>query len=472
MVRRKVLRYSRARDQRRGDPERHDREAGVAQAPPVEAETPRLDQHEQQQGGCRFGKPVDRDVDEQLRPVLEIRRQRQEQHLARRLVDRIAQRGVEDSRHGRCPQRAENEDDEGRRAEAKRQQQQRGGESERPMQTAGERHLHDEPGDGNIDGHFGEERGDRRRLQPAEGHVQLLLDDRRPSGGEADHQRGDGQVLRGAKQPERFAPADAFAFDLAGTGGRIVRRNDLQHDHDAGRQHDGADEKQIHADVFDDQGRDARAERAAQAGAAADEAEQPLRLPRVVDVVGQRPELADEDDAEHLAEEVEGGADPVRTGLEQRPEDDEQDDDARLGERDDQPPRHASHAARVGVHHSANDDAAGELDVRQVVGAEAGDELRPRQRLEDVVGRHRQQRVDEHQQCDPTFAGAQRDERVERASQQRHHQVRRIASRTTLSPSPFAVSSCAAGSGASCSTSRRRSGNDTPASAKIRVVDS
>ncbi len=59
---------------------------------------------------------------------------------------------------------------------------------------------------------------------------------------------------------------------------------------------------------------------AAQAGAAADEAEQPLGLTRVVDVVGQRPELADQQDAEDQAEHVEGDRHPVRAALEKKPE--------------------------------------------------------------------------------------------------------------------------------------------------------
>ena len=49
--------------------------------------------------------------------------------------------------------------------------------------------------------------------------------------------------------------------------------------------------------------------------AAADEPEQPLGLARVVDVVGQRPELADEQDAEDQAEEVEGDRRPSRCRL-------------------------------------------------------------------------------------------------------------------------------------------------------------
>ena len=44
---------------------------------------------------------------------------------------------------------------------------------------------------------------------------------------------------------------------------------------------------------------------AAERRAAADEAEQPLGLPRVVDEVGERPELADEEHAEDLPGEIE-----------------------------------------------------------------------------------------------------------------------------------------------------------------------
>ena len=49
---------------------------------------------------------------------------------------------------------------------------------------------------------------------------------------------------------------------------------------------------------------------AAETGAAADEAEQTLRLARVEDVVRQRPELADQENAQDQAEEVEGDRDP------------------------------------------------------------------------------------------------------------------------------------------------------------------
>ena len=52
----------------------------------------------------------------------------------------------------------------------------------------------------------------------------------------------------------------------------------------------------LRADRLDQERGQRRAGRAAEAGAAADEAEQPLGLPRIVDVVGERPELADQQD--------------------------------------------------------------------------------------------------------------------------------------------------------------------------------
>ena len=64
--------------------------------------------------------------------------------------------------------------------------------------------------------------------------------------------------------------------------------------------------------LLDDRRDDRRPDGAAQAGAGADEAEQPLGLTGVVEVVGQRPELADEEHAQDLPEQVEGDGDPLR----------------------------------------------------------------------------------------------------------------------------------------------------------------
>jgi hypothetical protein len=66
--------------------------------------------------------------------------------------------------------------------------------------------------------------------------------------------------------------------------------------------------------------REAGTERAAQARAAADEAEDTLGLAGVVDVVGERPELADEQNAEDLTEQIQPRRCRFRAGLEQRPE--------------------------------------------------------------------------------------------------------------------------------------------------------
>ena len=84
-----------------------------------------------------------------------------------------------------------------------------------------------------------------------------------------------------------------------------------------------ADEQHVvAADLIDQRPQDRGAERAAQTGAAADEAEEPLGLPRVVDLVGQRPELADEKHTEQQAERVEADRHPDGAGSQQGPEDD------------------------------------------------------------------------------------------------------------------------------------------------------
>ena len=156
----------------------------------------------------------------------------------------------------------------------------------------------------------------------------------------------------------------------------------------------------------DQRGGDRRAGGTAQAGAAADQPEQALGLPGVVDVVGQGPELADQQDAEDQPVEVEAHRHPLGAEPgEQHPEGDQQHDHAGLRHRNGPPARHAGDRLGVALHQHADDHPGGELHPRQVVGAEAGDELRPRDRLDDVVGRHRQERVEEHQQRGAAFAG-------------------------------------------------------------------
>ena len=124
----------------------------------------------------------------------------------------------------------------------------------------------------------------------------------------------------------------------------------------------------------------------------------PLRLPRVVDVVGERPELADEQDAEDQPEEVERHRDPVARRPEEEPEGDQQRRHPGQRQGDHPAAGQARDAHAVALHDDADQHAGRELDVGQVVGAQAGDELRPRDRLDDVVRRHRQERVGEHQE--------------------------------------------------------------------------
>jgi hypothetical protein len=70
---------------------------------------------------------------------------------------------------------------------------------------------------------------------------------------------------------------------------------DAQNDRRARRQDGRADEEQVvRSELSDRELRDRVAQRTAQAGPAANQAEQPLGLACVVDVVGQRPELTDE----------------------------------------------------------------------------------------------------------------------------------------------------------------------------------
>jgi len=134
------------------------------------------------------------------------------------------------------------------------------------------------------------------------------------------------------------------------------------------------------------------------ARSAPDEPEQPLGLARIVDVVGQGPELADEQDADDQPEQVESHRDPCLICLEQHPERDEQRHHPASGARDDPAPRHQARQPAVKLHHDPDEESRCEQHIGQVVGPQLRDELRPRHRLDDVVGRHCQKGVREHQE--------------------------------------------------------------------------
>ena len=160
---------------------------------------------------------------------------------------------------------------------------------------------------------------------------------------------------------------------------------------------------------------------AAETRAAADESEQALRLTGVEDVVGQCPELADQKDAQYQAEEVEGNRHPHRAGPQERPEDDEQPDDDSLRDGDDVLAGHAANGIGVDVHDDADQDAGDEEHVRQIVSAECGDELRTGDGLQDVVRRHREKRVGEHQRRRRRLVGANGRHEAEHPVEQRAH---------------------------------------------------
>ena len=71
----KRLQVVAARDQRHRDPEPGHRDAGVAQAAPVEAEPPGFDQHQHQERRQRPGDSIHGHVDERLGAILQVRRQ-------------------------------------------------------------------------------------------------------------------------------------------------------------------------------------------------------------------------------------------------------------------------------------------------------------------------------------------------------------------------------------------------------------
>ena len=339
MLRRNASMYSARARRREEHPQRHDGQAGVAQLLPGERQAPVLDEHQDHQRAGALRQAIDGDVDERLGAVLDVGGQRQEQDLARGLVDRVAQRGVDDAGHPGGPQRADDQHQQAGGAEADRQDHQREADAQQAVDTAGEGHLDEEADERQVDGDLGEERGDavgvRLALRLGGGHVELLLDDCGADGRKGDHHGDDLQVARPAEQGQRFAAADPFL--LAGLGrvagpGALVAADDAHDDQEADAEDRGADQQhRRRAELGHQRGGDRRAGGTAQAGAAADQPEQALGLPGIVDVVGQGPELADQQDAEDQPVEVEADRYPLGADLgEQHPEGDQQHDHAGL----------------------------------------------------------------------------------------------------------------------------------------------
>ena len=202
------------------DPEPGQRQADVADLLPVEMEA-HLDQDQQQHADPPLREqPVDRDVDERLGPVLQLRRQGQEQHLARRLVEGVAERGVDDPAEGRRPDRVVEQHDQRARAQADRQHQQREPDPEQAVDAARQRDLDEEPDHRDVEddtsrkpvsasGSIGPQELGRR-------HVELLLEDARPEGREPDDERDHLEVPGLLEEADGLRPATPFFLARCG----------------------------------------------------------------------------------------------------------------------------------------------------------------------------------------------------------------------------------------------------------------
>jgi hypothetical protein len=214
----------------------------------------------------------------------------------------------------------------------------------------------------------------------------------------------------------------AFFLDLrSGRGGPLIPSDNEEDDRRTGEQRAGADQQQrVGTERLDQRRGQRRAGHAPECNAATDEAKQPLGLTRIVDAIGQRPELADEQHTQQQAPNVKRDRYPVAATLEQHPEGEHDAGHPDLRDRQGPPSGQRADDARVGQHQQPDEQSRAENDPRHVDGAEAGDQVRPCQRLDDVVGRHRQERIGEHQEDADRFLLPHLDESTQDARQQGH----------------------------------------------------
>ena len=317
------------------------------------------------------------------------------------LSSEYAERRIEHARARHRPELPGEQDERRTRAEADREQEQCDGNAEGAMDATGEANLNEEASEREVDRDLREQFRDGIAVG-AGGlgrHTELLVYDGGADGGEGNHPGQHPQMPRLRQEPEGLASTNTALIELLGLVLSVRQAHDLQDEDDADGQRDRADEKKVvRADRLDSRRGDCGAHRSTQAGAATDQTKESLRLPGVVDVVGQSPELAEEQDAEDLSEEIQRHRDPHRAGAKERPEEHEQSDEDRLRDRNHILAWDSASRTRVEVHQHADEDGGGEQDVRKIVGAELIDELRLGDRLQNVVRGHRQKRVSEHEE--------------------------------------------------------------------------
>ena len=284
------------------------------------------------------------------------------------------------------------------------------GSAEGSMDATGEANLNEEASEREVDRDLRQQFRDGIAVGAGAlgRHTELLVYDGGADGREGNHSGQHPQMPRLRQEPEGLASTNTALIELLDRVVRMRQPHDLQDEDDADGQRDRADEKKIvRADRLDSRRGDSGANRSTQAGTATDQTKESLRLPGVVDVVGQSPELAEEQDAEDLSEEIQRHRDPHRAVAKERPEEHEQSDEDRLRDRNHILAWDSASRTRIEVHQHADEDGGGEQDVRKIVGADLIDELRLENRLQNVVRGHREKRVTEHEEgnCSLTASG-------------------------------------------------------------------
>ena len=132
--------------ERHGRPQGDDHEGHDAQLRPPQREAPRLDQHQNQDGGGATGDAVDRDIDERLGTLSNGRREREKEDLSRGPVDRVAYRSIHHAGDGWRPQGAADQGERRGHAKAHREHQQGEPDAEPAIDLLDEQHLNEQRG--------------------------------------------------------------------------------------------------------------------------------------------------------------------------------------------------------------------------------------------------------------------------------------------------------------------------------------
>ncbi len=385
-----------------GDDQRNDQIAQDARLKPQEIQTDDPDD-----GGDPLPEPEDHHVDEGLDLIADRPVDGQIQHLFGGLLEGVIHRAVVQLGGGRHPEYRRQQHPQRSADQPDGQHQQRARQPKMAQDPAREEKLHDErggihpaekqPGEGGL-------RILVRKHLLDEG-VELVVDEGRDDLRDPDQADEEDEVAGPQERPQSAAGLRGLRL---GTGRGGVFRDQgrrgmaapqlADHQPAADQDRRGPEEKLFRPEQVGADGGDRGAHHPAEDAAGADESEEPLGLPRMIEIVGDQPEQRHHEHREDRHPDIESGRHPFVRPLEELPEHDEVRRHHPEGPADQPLLVHPVDEAGEQRHHGPHQHGADEVHVGNQPRAQLAKDEGTADRLDDVVGGDDEEKIEEGQE--------------------------------------------------------------------------